>query len=145
MSSTYRTKYFTQLLVARKFNTAFSLQLTRSWLHYNLVPTSLDKNNIFVLGAGGRAKISKRISVNAEYNYLFPDQVVSTDVYNSLSAGIDIETGGHVFQFVFSNSRGLVPTVFLTNTTDSWTDGEIYFGFNISRVFNLSKSNNRKW
>ncbi len=135
----YRTRYFTQLLLARKFSTAFSLQLTPSWLHYNMVPTTADKNDVFSLGLGGRAKLSKRISLNAEYTYLFPNQVVSTTVYNSLSAGIDIETGGHVFQLVFSNSQALVPTSFISQTTSRWTDGDIYFGFNISRVFQLKK------
>ncbi|MBZ5856771.1 DUF5777 family beta-barrel protein [Flavihumibacter profundi] len=140
LDATYRTKYFTQLMLAKKFSTAFSLQVTPSWLHYNLVPEAVDKNNIFVLGAGGRIKLTKRLSINGEYNYLFPNQVVSKEVYNSLSAGLDIETGGHVFQFIFTNSRGLVPPVFLANTTDSWGKGGIYFGFNISRVFNTGQA-----
>lgn len=145
MNGKYRTDYFTQLLLARKFSTKFSLQLTPSWIHYNLVPEAIDKNNVFVLGAGGRIKLTKRLSINAEYNYLFNNQVVTNKVYNSLSAGLDIETGGHVFQFVFSNSRGLIPTVFLPQTTDSWGDGGIYFGFNISRVFSVGNSARKKW
>ena len=145
MNGKYRTDYFTQLLLARKFSTKFSLQLTPSWIHYNLVPEAIDKNNVFVLGAGGRIKLTKRLSINAEYNYLFNNQVVTNKVYNSLSAGLDIESGGHVFQFVFSNSRGLIPTVFLPQTTDSWGDGGIYFGFNISRVFSVGNSARKKW
>lgn len=145
MNGKYRTDYFTQLLLARKFSTKFSLQLTPSWIHYNLVPEAIDKNNVFVLGGGGRIKLTKRLSINAEYNYLFNNQVVTNKVYNSLSAGLDIETGGHVFQFVFSNSRGLIPTVFLPQTTDSWGDGGIYFGFNISRVFSVGNSARKKW
>jgi len=145
MNGKYRTDYFTQLLLARKFSTNFSLQLTPGWIHYNLVPEAIDKNNVFVLGAGSRLKLTKRLSINAEYNYLFNNQVVTNKVYNSLSAGLDIETGGHVFQFVFSNSRGLIPTVFLPQTTDSWGDGGIYFGFNISRVFSVGNSARKKW
>ena len=140
MDGTYRTRYFTQALIARKFSPAFSFQLTPTWLHYNLVPTREDENNIYALGGGGRIKLSKRISFNAEYTYLFPNQVNSTDVYNSLSGGIDIETGGHVFQLVFSNSVGTIPTNYIANTTDTWKDGGIYFGFNISRVFNITKT-----
>lgn len=145
MNGKYRTDYFAQLLIARKFSTNFSLQITPSWLHDNLVPNPEDKNDIFVFGAGGRIKLTKRLSINAEYNYLFPGQVETIPVHNSLSAGLDIETGGHVFQFVFSNSRGLIPNVFLANTTDSWGDGGIYFGFNISRVFSVGKATKRKW
>jgi opacity protein-like surface antigen len=145
LNATYRTSYFTQLLLARKFSSSFTLQLTPSVLHYNLVPETADHNTVLVLGAGGRYKLTKRMSVNAEYNYLFPNQVVSTKVYPSLSAGLDIETGGHVFQFVFSNSQGLVPTNFLGRTVDSWGKGGIYFGFNISRVFNTSRAKSRSW
>lgn len=145
LNATYRTSYFTQVLIARKFSPAFTLQLTPSLLHYNLVPETADHNTVLVMGAGGRFKLTKRMSLNAEYNYLFPDQVVSEKVYSSLSAGLDIETGGHVFQFVFSNSQGLVPTNFLGRTTDSWGKGGIYFGFNISRVFNTGKSKTRSW
>lgn len=137
--SKYRTRYFTQLLLARKFSPKWSLQLTPSWLHYNLVPQKEDKNDVFALGLGGRVKFTKRMSLNVDYNYMFPGQVVTTETYNSLSAGIDIETGGHVFQFVFSNSRGLVPTSFISQTTEKWGDGDIYFGFNLSRVFQLKK------
>lgn len=145
LNATYRTSYFTQVLIARKFSPAVSLQLTPSLLHYNLVPETADHNTVLVLGAGGRLKLTKRMSVNAEYNYLLPDQVVSAKVYSSLSAGLDIETGGHVFQFVFSNSQGLVPTNFLGRTADSWGKGGIYFGFNISRVFNTGKTRSRSW
>lgn len=145
LNATYRTSYFTQMLIARKFSPAFTLQITPSLLHYNLVPETADHNTVLVMGAGGRFKLTKRMSLNAEYNYLFPDQVVSEKVYSSLSAGLDIETGGHVFQFVFSNSQGLVPTNFLGRTTDSWGKGGIYFGFNISRVFNTGKSRSRSW
>ncbi|GAO43901.1 DUF5777 family beta-barrel protein [Flavihumibacter petaseus] len=135
----YRTNYFTQLLIARKFGSFFSLQLTPSWIHYNLVPEADDKNDVFAVGLGGRFRISKRVSFNTEYTYLLPDQVNSTQVYNSFSAGFDIETGGHVFQFVFSNSQGLVPTSFISQTAYQWRDGDIYFGFNLSRVFQLKK------
>jgi Membrane bound beta barrel domain (DUF5777) len=140
LSGKDRMHYFTQLLIARKFSNKVSVQITPSWLHDNLASGAGDKNNQLVIGAGGRCKITKRLSINAEYNYLLPNQIASFKVHNALSAGLDIETGGHVFQFVFSNSRGLVPNVYLANTTDTWADGGIYFGFNIARVFSVGKA-----
>ena len=134
-----RTAYSVQLLLARKFSRWLSLQLSPTWLHYNLVPTVLDKNNVFALGLGGRVKITKRMSINAEYDIVPTNQVVSTSVHNSLSLGWDIETGGHVFQLVFSNSQSMLPTQYLAQTTGTWGKGDIYFGFNISRNFNLKK------
>ncbi len=137
LNANYRTSYDGSLLIARKISEAFSFQLTPTLLHYNLVPKSTDKNNVFVLGLGGRMKVTKRMSVNAEYDYLPDGQINSYKRYNSLSAGIEIETGGHVFQLHVTNSQGMVEPLFLGKTTGSWTKGSIFFGFNVSRVFNL--------
>ena len=135
----YRNAYESALLIARKFSPKFSLQLTPIWLHYNLVASSQDKNDVVALGLGGRMKLSKRISFNAEYNLLPSDPVVSTDIFHSLSFGLDVETGGHVFQLIFSNSEGMIGPYYLGKTTGNWGDGDIFFGFNISRAFHLKK------
>jgi hypothetical protein len=139
LNATYRTAYTGQLLLARKFTSKLSVELTPTYLHYNLVPTVNDKNDIFALGTGARMKITNRSSINVEYDYLPANQVVSTTVYNSFSIGYDIETGGHVFQLVFSNSQSMIESQYLAQTTGTWAKGDIYFGFNISRDFNISK------
>ncbi len=139
LNAKYRTTYVTQLLVARKINGAVSVQVSPTWLHFNLVPTIKDENDVFAVTAAGRVKISKRMSITAEYNYSLPDQVKSIDVKNSLSLGMDIETGGHVFQLIFSNSQGMTEPQYITRTSGSWGKGDIYFGFNISRNFSLGK------
>src|SRR4051812_7922571 len=138
LNARYRTSYTTQLIAARKFNSNLSLQLVPAWLHYNLVPTKEDKNDVFAIGAGGRMRVTKRMSITAEYNYLLPNQVNSMDVHNSFSAAWEIETGGHVFQLVFSNSQGMTEPQVISRTAGKWSDGDIYFGFNVSRVFNVS-------
>jgi hypothetical protein len=139
LNTKYRTAYAGELLIARKITSTLSLQVTPTWLHYNLVPTVEDKNDVFALGLGGRMKITKRMSINAEYDVVPKNQVVSTTVHNSFSLGWDIETGGHVFQLVFSNSQSMLETQYLTQTTGTWGKGDIFFGFNISRDFNLKK------
>jgi hypothetical protein len=140
LNTKYRTAYATEVLIARKFSSRLSLQVTPTWLHYNLVPTVNDKNDVFAVGLGGRVKITNRMSVDAEYDVVPSNQVVSTQVHNSFSLGWDIETGGHVFQLVFSNSQSMLETQYLTQTTGTWGKGDIYFGFNISRNFNLKKT-----
>jgi hypothetical protein len=139
LNTKYRTAYATELLIARKLSSRLSLQVTPTWLHYNLVPTVKDKNDVIAVGLGGRMKITNRMSIDAEYDVLPANQVVSTTVHNSFSLGWDIETGGHVFQLVFSNSQSMLETQYLTQTTGTWGKGDIYFGFNISRNFNLKK------
>lgn len=139
LNAKYRTSYAAEVLIARKFSRDLSLQLTPIYLHYNLVPTTSDKNNIFALGLGGRVKLTRRISLNAEYDYLPENQVKSMEVHSSLSLGFDIETGGHVFQLHLTNSQGMIDPVFVSQTTGTWGKGNIFFGFNVSRAFNTGK------
>lgn len=135
-----RLAYVAQVMAARKFNQSFSLQLTPSYVHSNLVSTELDPNDIWAIGAGGRIKLSKRISFNAEYYYVAnPKKYMSQQIYNPLSIGVDIETGGHVFQILLTNSLAMIEKGFIAETTGSWSKGDIHLGFNISRVFTLKK------
>ena len=140
---TNRLSYVTQLLMARKFSPKFSLQLSPTYIHKNLVEKRIEQNNIFAAGAGARFKISNRISLNAEYYYLLPGQTAN-DYDNSFSIGFDIETGGHVFQLHLTNSQAIVERGFITETDGRWMDGDIRFGFNITRVFGLQRKANQK-
>lgn len=133
-----RLAYVHQLIIGRKFSEGFTLQLSPTLVHKNLVPTNEDKNDIFSLAIGGRLKLTNRVTFNGEYIYVLPDQITQPFT-NSLSIGFDIETGGHVFQLHFTNSRSMVEKGFITDTTGNWLDGDIHFGFNISRVFTLKK------
>ncbi len=138
----HRMSFAHQLLIARKFNSKFSLQLMPMLLHQNLVDSTAYDNNTFVLGAGGRVKVSRSIAITAEYHYRLNNTNMTTGgakTYNSFSVGADIETGGHVFQLFFSNSAGMTERQYINQTTDSWTDGYLHFGFNISRVFTIVK------
>lgn len=133
-----RLSYCTQLLLARKFNKNLSLQLSPSWVHINLAETHEDQNDVFSVGMSGRYKVTKKVSLNGEYFYLLPG--TTADKYeNSFSLGIDLETGGHVFQLHFTNSQLMFAKGFITETEGSWLDGEIFIGFNIYRVFPVGK------
>lgn len=144
LNAKLRTMYSSQLLVARKFSPALSLQLTPTWLHFNLVEAPADKNDIFALGVGGRVKVSRRVSLNGEYHYLFPGGIVSRAAPNAVSAGVDIETGGHVFQLVFTNAQGMIPPYFIARNTGTWQRGDIYFGFNVTRNFTTGRKRKAK-
>ena len=135
-----KLSYAAQVLIARKFNQSLSLQLMPSYVHRNLVKTELDPNDLFAIGAGGRLKLSKRISLNAEYYYVINQNPYGNPpFYNPLTVGFDIETGGHVFQLMFTNSAGVIEKGFIGETYGQWKTGDIMFGFNISRVFNLKR------
>lgn len=129
--------YSYQLILARKFSPALSFQLSPSIVHRNAVEPEQDSNDLFAIGAGGRVKLTKRISLNAEYYYQL-NRIENSLIQNSVAIGFDIETGGHVFQLHFTNSRAMIEKGFITETTDNFFDGDIHFGFNISRTFQLN-------
>jgi hypothetical protein len=133
-----RIGYYAQTIVGRKFSEKFTLQLMPTIVHQNLVTTSRDHNDLFGAGIGGRIKISKRVALTADYYYVINRNEGIQNYYNPLSIGFDIETGGHVFQLHFTNAIGMNERVFLTETYNDWGRGDIQFGFNISRAFQLT-------
>ncbi|MEY4204816.1 MAG: hypothetical protein RL013_2520 [Bacteroidota bacterium] len=143
---TDRVYYTHQLLIGRKFGDRLSLQLMPTLVHRNLTTSPEDKNDVYAMGVAGRFKLSKRVALNAEYYYV-PDGQIATSYVNSLSLGLDIETGGHVFQLHFTNSPDMTYKGFITETQEQWffqgNDGQlmsgIRFGFNVSRVFTVVK------
>jgi hypothetical protein len=133
----HRLSFTHQVLVARKFNESISLQIMPTYVHRNLVDFD-QVNDVYAVGIGGRYKFHRRVALTFEY---FWSSCTASDptLYNPLSVGIDIETGGHVFQLFLTNSRIMEESGFITETTGSWFKGGIFFGFNISRVFALGK------
>ncbi len=132
-----RLSFVNQLLIARKFSESFSVQLTPSYIHKNLV-VEKGTNDNFAIGISGRYKITKRLSINMEYFHNLPGYVAD-NFENPLAVGVDIETGGHVFQLHFTNAQPMFERAFITETMGKWDNGDIYFGFNISRVFTIKK------
>ena len=130
-----RLSYYHQLLLAKKISADLSLQVTPTLLHRNLVSGPEIPNTLMAIGTGGRIKVGPRVSLNADYIWVPKAEVLGTR--NSLSLGVDIETGGHVFQLHLTNSRGLNEAQFIADTRGNWNDGSIYFGFNLSRVFTV--------
>ncbi len=135
---TSRLFYCHQLLLARKFNDQLSIQLTPTFVHRNLVETKADFHDIYAMGYGGRYKLTRRLAVNAEYFHVLGNRLPSGNT-NSLSLGVDLETGGHVFQLHITNSASMNEKGFITETTGEWSKGDIQFGFNISRVFTIKE------
>lgn len=148
-NNTERQSYVGQALIARKFSESVSLQLMPTILHRNKIQSSegvsttmLDPNTLYAMGVGGRVKLNKRLSLNGEYFYVL-NQNRDPQYTNNLSFGFDIETGGHVFQLHLTNSRGMIDKQFIGGTTGEWQKGDIFYGFNISRMFNLDKKSKR--
>ncbi len=136
-----RSTYYYQAIIGRKFNRKFTLQVTPTVVHRNRVAAN-DENDIYAIGAGARFKLTKRVAFVIDYFYSL-NGLPKSDQQNPLSIGFDFETGGHVFQLHFSNTNGMNERAFITETNDNWGKGEIHFGFNLSRVFTVKRSNRK--
>lgn len=145
-----RLSFVNELIIARKFTPNISAQIVPTLIHYNLVETPNDNNTVFALGLAARYKITKMHAITIEYVPQFnpnsyplpaaPGEAVSTENYsNALSIGIDIETGGHVFQLFVTNAQGVAEPYVFAQNRGSWLEGDLHFGFNISRVFTIKK------
>ena len=145
-----RMSYVAQVIIARKFNDRLSFAISPTYVRRNYVPF-MDRNNTFALGMGGRLKFAPRMAIVADYFLNFRNEE-SKDYflsqkdfrfYSPLGVGLEIETGGHVFNLIFTNATAILENQFIPNTSTTWTDGEFRWGFSISRTFTLSGDKKR--
>ncbi|MBA2744645.1 MAG: hypothetical protein H0U44_00330 [Flavisolibacter sp.] len=129
-----RMIYVAQALVSRKFSEKLSLEIAPTFFHENFVTNDDQENSQYAIGVGGRYKLTSRLSINMDYAAHL-NRAGGSIYKNPLSIGVDLETGGHVFQMHFTSSQGIHEAGFLGQTTGDWADGEVYFGFNLLRVF----------
>jgi len=146
-----RLSFVGQLIIARKFSPGLSMELIPTYVHRNYV-TAHDQSDLFALGLAARAKFSKRMALIVDYFYTFRSSAsknyfedeLDFKFYNPLSLGVEIETGGHVFNLSFTNATAILENQFIPSTSSSWGQGEFRWGFSISRTFSLGKSK-RDW
>lgn len=129
-----RLGYAFQLLISRKINTNLSLEIAPTYFHDNYIELAEQDKSQFALGLGGRYKLGKRWSINADYGWHL-NRAGNSPFKNPLSIGFDLETGGHVFQMHFTNAQAMNVNGFLGQGSGDWSRGDVYFGFNLSRTF----------
>ena len=138
----HRISYFTQLILARKFSESFSAQIAPSVIYFNAVPQytneSKYKNLNFGLSAGARLSVSGSHSILFEYDQLLTKQDLDDDELKpkpNLSLGWEIGTATHTFQVFVANYSQIINQRNLVFNTNSFSDGEYLFGFNITVRF----------
>lgn len=133
----HRMAYHGQLMIASRLSDRIALQLTPGYTHRNVVAFQ-DENGLFSLGLGTRLQISRVFGLIADVTFPFSDyRATENGFYPALGIGLEIDSGGHLFQLNFTNATGIMETDFIPYTTSNWLDGEFRFGFTISRLFNL--------
>lgn len=135
---TDRISYSYQLLIGRKFSDRFSLQLMPTYVHRNFVAFQ-DQNSTLAIGAGFRLQLTKLFGIIGEYHYVLKDEnlAISAAAKDPLAIALEVNTGGHIFQINFTNSRGFGEAQYIPSTTSDFTKGQYRLGFTISRIFKL--------
>ncbi len=132
-----RLDYINQVLIGRKMSEKLSLQVSPTWIHRNLTDNVDEPNDIYSLGMGGRYLISRSTSINLEYFYTLPTFDTHDIKNNTLTVGVDVETGGHVFQLFLTNAFALHPGKFALNQSGDFFARDINIGFSLLREFSL--------
>jgi hypothetical protein len=135
----HRLSYFTQLIVARKINDMFSVQIAPSLAYFNAVPIYSDttgyKNLNLGLSAGARANLFGGHSLMLEYDQLLTKQDLDEQPKPNLSLGWEINTATHTFQVFVANYSQIINQRNLVFNTNDFTKGEYLVGFNITVRF----------
>ena len=153
LSFSDRSIFLSQLLISNRISEKLSFQLTPSFIKRNYneerllfengevvfenglpVFTTFDREYNYALGLGASYKINKRTALNLEY-FANLNRVENSSNSDAISLGIDIETGGHVFQLIFSNTQSIDDASVILDAEGDWTKRQIFFGFNILRIF----------
>lgn len=140
--------FMNQLLIARKFNSKFSLQLMPTWIHFNVVPYGINNSNeVFSLGIAGKYKATSKLNITLEYarqlnmyeNLISKSGAIVNYHPDLLSLGVELNTGNHLFQFYVGNTTDSSPIDQLARNTSLIKDGNFAFGFTINRTMSLKK------
>ena len=131
-----KISYTHQVLLGRKFSDFFSFQVSPTLVHRNFVNNEVGKNDVFSIGTAARFQLSKVFALNLEY-YILPEGQVLDKYVPSAGLGLEIETRGHIFQLNFTNSEGLIAPLYIAETEGMIGNGDIHFGFNITRDFKI--------
>jgi hypothetical protein len=136
----HRLSYFTQLIVARKFNNVLSIEVAPSLTYFNTVPQNVDstagyKNLNLGISAGVRANLFGSHSLILEYDQLLTKQDLTNQPKPNLALGWEIGTGTHTFQVFVANYNQIISQRNLVFNTNDFTKGEYLVGFNITVRF----------
>ena len=138
--STNNYAFTSQVLVARKMNSEFSLQVSPTFIHKKVDKLTDDPNNQFAIGFGGRHKIGGHASIVSEYFYV-ANPIKSVNTYNAFMVGVNWELSHLLLQFHVTNARNFVEDTFITQTKNNFNakDGNFHFGFNATFVLHTKK------
>lgn len=122
------------VIISRKLSDTFSLQLSPIYGHFNRYE-DFNRTNLFTIGVASSIHLSRRFALMAEYYPVLGDRLEGTK--NAFSMGLNIETGGHVFQLFFTSTDWHLEQYVMADNSEQFWAGDFRFGFNVNRIFGL--------
>lgn len=122
-----------QLLLAKTMGPV-GMQVAPGYLKTGYLLFEEKDVSTFTAGLAGSVKLSPKVSANIEYLLAFTDELPGS---NPLSLGVDVDTGGHLFQLILSNSQQIFTQGLYSDTRGDWGEGKLFFGFNLIREFRI--------
>jgi hypothetical protein len=125
---------FSSVIISKKINKQISLQLSPMYGYFSSVDPG-DQQHLFSLGIGSQINLSERFALTAEYHPIIGEKNRNTN--NAFSMGLNIQTGGHVFQLFFASTRWHLEQYAMAQNSEQFWAGDFRFGFNVNRIFGL--------
>ena len=135
-----RWRYALEVHLSRKFSPRFSLQISPILIWRNLVKNG-ETNALFTTNIGSRIQLTKGMALMLDANLPLSSTYWGKNhkYFLPLGIGFEFETAGHIFQVNFTNSKGLINTDYISDTSSDWLKGEFRLGFTIARVVKIKK------
>ena len=128
------TQAYGQLIVNARLGQRLALGAVPT-IVYNPRIADTDKGSAFVLGLNAQVYVSSMASLFGEWlvspaSADFPNE--DTALEDAITLGLELETGGHFFKLLVTNSTRLNPTQVLQGTPDPFKPHDWRLGFNIT-------------
>ena len=144
-----RLSYFNEAIITRKFTKWLTLSAGISFTHFNKVdtvsqPLATREHDKVALHFLGRFKLTEESSIIINYDWPliinsikeWPGPIKDPPKPN-FGIGWEIQTVTHTFQIVLGTSTALVPQYTVMRNQNDFTKGDLYLGFNITRMWNF--------
>lgn len=129
-SDSRSVQWYAQAVLNTMIGKRLALGVVPSYL-YNAILESDEVEHVLALGFYGQYYFHPIMALIGEWNiteegYYYP--------HDAVSFGLQLETGGHFFKIIATNSTALNPSQYLIGTTESFAPDNWRLGFNITRV-----------
>lgn len=124
-------QYYGQAILNTMIQKKLGIGIVPTYL-YNAHIYCFEPQYSFTLGSYVQYYVSSHLNFLAEWN---PTISGWRQDYNSLTLGLELETGGHFFKIFLANNDKVNTTQYIAGANKDFMDGDFRIGFMITRTF----------